>query len=594
MRIRRRMLLVSGVLLLVCLLLLVPPASATSWSNWKTKAVGDVTENSLPTYWTITSTPYSGYEDRLWSNWHDVISSKVDYDYDDEIRFSSSTSQMGVIEFTSKMKIEDTEEVIIQGQVAAWYSYAQVKTLGYVKLYDTTTQTTVWSYPIQSGTTPYSWHWQTYYEELPLNKNHDYVIKLVGCDAWSQQQVRVLWESAEVWFYAPYYRTLSHGPDTWRHEWLWHYYVCRWRSDFYFKQGPLDDMLRDHIPYVKGGGLPYGWDPCYLHEFRSVPWDTLQYDYWYSTDLPGSYGVTHSSDYEAAREGYREVEVYTRNPSLINAGHLYYVSVHYTVWATGSMTMTLESELGNENDLLAALSPPAYPVAGIEIASRDVYHNYKSYFGFFAAKALSSDSNMSTPFEESMPITYIENHQWFDVIIAGVYPHYLKIYTRLKIESKSDLTLFQEENAATARDGVDRAAKEPYIPATITFDGLATVNSVLDLAEKYNLKVLRFRFTAENGNGVIRGQGTPIGDYVIPVVELENFIEGHNLLGIQSVDVQVMPNVIELLMGDEAVFAVDFAAFLAAQNGGISPDEFSEVHWYTEDASWYLSFFGSS
>lgn len=59
---KKRAQLLSGMVLLLCLLLLIPHVEATSWSSWTTKAVGDVSESSLPTYWTITSIPFYGYE----------------------------------------------------------------------------------------------------------------------------------------------------------------------------------------------------------------------------------------------------------------------------------------------------------------------------------------------------------------------------------------------------------------------------------------------------------------------------------------------------------------------------------------------------
>lgn len=591
---KKRAQLLSGMVLLLCLLLLIPHVEATSWSSWTTKAVGDVSESSLPTYWTITSIPFYGYESQLWSDWHSVIDSGIDSDFDndEEIRFMSSTSQMGKIEFTSKMMIEDTQELIFRGQVACYFTWNQVRTLGHVKIFDTTSQTVVWSYVIESGSTPYSWYWYSFNSgKLSLNKDHDYVIKLDASDAWIDQQVRVVWESAEVWFHTPYYRTLTHGADTWRHEWLWHYYVCKWYSNFYFKQGPLDDMLRSHLPYVSGGGLPYGWNPCYLHEFRSVPYNSLEYDNWYYTNLPGSYGVTQSSEQEEQQDGYEEVEVYTRNPELIVASQTYQVQVQYTVWETGTVTMTLESELGNIYDLLAPLSAPAYPVAWMDIYTRAVNHAYKSYFGLFAATASSSHENVSTSTLRNVPITYTEHHRWFDIAIVGIYPHFLKVYTLLNIKSNSDLTAFQEDMKTMACASVSQFNEDLMIPTTITFNGLATVDSVMELVERYDLDFLRFRFTAHNDADVIRGQGTSYSDGTIPVEYLEDFIEGYDLLGIQSIDVRVSSSFIESLMNEREVFTVDLAAFLSILNAGIPLDHFSEIQWYPEDASWYLSFF---
>ena len=424
----------------------IPIVSGLSWMNWTSAAVGDISEYSLPTYWTVTSSPYSGYESYLWSNWHNVINSNVDNrDNDDhEILFTtwSQESTMGIIQFESKAEIEDATEIAFRGWFGVKFTYSQARTIGRVEIYDKTTQTTLWKKDIVSGTTPNTWKWEMFSSgPQPAVHTHDYVIRLVAKDAWKSQKVEVAWESAEPWFYSPYYRSLSHGPDTWRHDGWWHYYECRWRSDFYFKSGPLMDMIRDHRPYVTTASNPDGWDPAYVHEFRSVPYDALEGDWWYSHDLPGTVGYTNYIDIEEILQGYEEIEIYTRNPESIISGYAYYISHRYTVWKTGSVEMTLESELVNEADPEGDISPPGYPVAWIDIAERTVSHSSASYWGWWLP---ASDDYVSGDFspdssevsnETTISINYIEHHEMFDVVDS----HLIGIRNRRRIKQRDQV-----------------------------------------------------------------------------------------------------------------------------------------------------------
>ncbi len=568
-------------------------------------AVGDIWEWYLDDYWTFTSTPASGYESELWSSWEDVIDSKRDVNGNDdmEIVFNtwSDSSYMGVLELKSKMIIEDSTELIFRGRFGVRYTYGQVRTCGYVQICDITTQTTICNKAIQSSGSAGSWYWDTFYEELNLDYNHQYVIKLIGCDSWIQQKVEVAWESAEVWFNAPYYRTLSHqGYHSWRHVpkkwWIEHIYECKFYSNFRFGDGQIDDNLRDHRPYVIAGGNPYGWDPCYLHEFRSVPYQALEGDEWYATNLPGSTGYSDSSEFEEQYvDGYEEIEVYTLNPELLVAGTLYNVWVRYQVWRTGSVTVTLEGELGNEDDYLAPVSPPAYPVAYLDGPDKIVSHSEASWLELYSYSSLLSNQNTSTPLINDLDrITYLEQNQWFDVALSGYNREFLRIFTRLNIESKADLDAFVSYKDASLNAEVKSLQKGEIVPATITFDGLASADEIISLVKKYNLEVLRFRFTAQKNGDIIRGQGTPDGENVIPIEELQEFIVDYEILGFQSVDINLKSENIIPLSKEEIVFVADISAFFAVLNAGISLFEFEEVCWNVEDASWYLNYAYSS
>jgi hypothetical protein len=590
--------------IVVCLGLstwLVPPTAALGWNVWTSSAVGDVSEGTLPFYWDISSTPKSGYASYLWSDWHTVIDSNLDL-YDDvndnhEIRFStySSSNLMGVITLESESKITDTEVLYFKGRYGARFSYHQVRTLGYVRLFDVTTQTIHKSIPIYSGTSTNNWKWETFSKKYTdLNKDHEYVIQLVGNDAWISQKVEVAFESADVWFHAPYWDRAVHlDSHSWRHLGRMHYYLCEWLSDFYFKQTPIYDMVRDHRPYVVEPswpvpvGDPYGWDPCYLHEFRSVPFNALEYDNWYMTDLPGSIGDSESTELEEIFDGYEEVEIYTLNPELLQANIVCYVKIRYQVWLTGDVTVTTEAELGNEDDYQSSTSPPAYPVAYVEpLKQVTVSHSQKSYVIYYPMTTASSGSDNDT----LIPIDFQMHHEYYDVFIKGMYPSYLKVYTRLNVRSMEDLIAFQQSKSDEVQNYKLSAAAGQKIPSTITFNDLVSFQDVLNLIEKYDMDAIRYRFTAQDEFGkIVRGQGAPSDNDRLSLSELTDFINGFELLGIQSLDMFVDSNKLNQLLDDEMISIIDLSAFLTTLDFGIDINTFDEVFWFTEDASWYLN-----
>jgi hypothetical protein len=578
---------------------IIPQVDALSWSNWTSAAVGDVSENSLPTYWSIVSTPYSGYESYLWSDWHTVISSEQnkygDSNDNKEIVFStySSSSIMGIIDFTSKAEIEDTEEIAFRGRFGCRYSYNQVRTVGYVRIIDTTTQTTILSKSIESSGVNDQWSWQTFsLSSSSLDPSHDYVIKLTANDAWIQQKVEVAFESADVWAHSPYWRRIVEQGHSWRYIPRGYYYLCTILSDFYFKATPIADLNRDHRPYVTEGliiGDPYGWDPCYLHEFRSYLAGTYEGDDWYATDMPGSVGYTDSTEAEELLDGFEEVEVYTRNPELFTANVVYYVQVRYQVWNTGWVDVVLEAELGNEDDYMAGLSPPAFPVAYMNLEEESFYHTSKSFY-WYPSFALAEEDNPSIT--TVVPINIIDSHQRYDVIMKGLYPYYLKVFTKIDVEDKEGLLELKSSLNSNIDSLLNTVSEDTEVRASLTFDRLATVENILRLVDSYDLEVDNFRFTAQNGVHILRGQGTPNGEDIIPMNELNDFIPKYDLLGIQSLDVRVKARFLESLESDELIDALDISAFLSVINAGIDLDSFQEVHWYSEDASWYISYYG--
>jgi len=596
MRLERKRL-VSTIMFLLLLGLtiapFVPTADATSWSTWQTKAVGDVEEWQMPSYWTFTSTPYAGYEHKLWSSWMDVIQVRQDLfvNYDQEILFDtySDAGIMGQLVLESRMKIEDARDLIFRGRFGCKYSYAQIRTVGSVEIFDLTTQSSVWKRDIVTNGYANSWNWLTFSSPgdlgsiLNLIQSRDYVIRLRAADAWIQQKVQVAWESAEVWFYSPGYRTLVE----YAHDWYGSNYRCYVESDYYFRQGPLDDMLRDHLPYVGGGGFPWGWNPCYLHEFRSEPYTALEYDQWYATTMPGVIGHTWSGMEEQQDDDYDEVEVYTRNPELMMAYYTYNSRIRYVVLEMGYVDMTLEAELGNENDWVAFFDAPAYAVGWLEIDGETLYHSQSS-----ALEQVFKAAGDMIPSNDSQVIEYREHHSWYDIIVSGEYPHYASIYTRINIEglkTRADLETLIADMQAEALTDATHLNSELSIPATITFSSILEVNRVLDLIDRYKLVVDSFGFTASDGSGCLRGQGTPSTDESIPLSELKAFIGEYELVGIHRIDVELSPAILEMLIDDESVAVVNFLAFVALNNAGIDLTGINEIQWITEDPSWYIN-----
>ncbi|MHA1135566.1 MAG: hypothetical protein ACTSSE_03690 [Candidatus Thorarchaeota archaeon] len=232
-------------------------------------------------------------------------------------------------------------------------------------------------------------------------------------------------------------------------------------------------VTTNHRPYVTIASNPDGWDPAYVHEFRSVPYDALEGDWWYSHDLPGTVGYTNSIDMEEILQGYEEIEIYTRNPESIISGYAYYISHRYTVWKAVSVEMTLESELVNEADPEGEISPPGYPVAWIDMAERTVSHSSASYWGWWLP---ASDDYISGDFspdssevsnETTISINYIEHHEMFDVIIEGIYPHYLKVLTKLNVDSKADTENLLAEMRTRTSNTRDYAESSPRIHVTV-------------------------------------------------------------------------------------------------------------------------------
>ncbi|MFO7835740.1 MAG: hypothetical protein R6V83_03725 [Candidatus Thorarchaeota archaeon] len=274
------------------------------------------------------------------------------------------------------------------------------------------------------------------------------------------------------------------------------------------------------------------------------------------------------------------------------------MSIRYTVHETGSVDVTLENELGNEDDNKAGLSPPAYPVAGIPIVTNTYSHDQKSY-RVWPLYSLASSSPNHQYTQPSLNASYdsrgnsiklVENHQLFNVFLIGRYPDYLKAYVQLKIESKEDLSKFISDKRKIANNAYSKLAKESNVPATITFNGIKTVEDTLDLVENFDLDLIRFRFTARNNDGhIIRGQGKPCGPDLVPLETLYSFIGSHKLEGIQSIDVRATPSVIEQISGSGKVASVDFSALCAILNANIDVGDFNEVVLYVEDASWYLN-----
>ncbi len=120
---------------------------------------------------------------------------------------------------------------------------------------------------------------------------------------------------------------------------------------------------------------------------------------------------------------------------------------------------------------------------------------------------------------------------------------------------------------------------------------MVSERQIIDLVERYGLNILRFKFTADNGEEIARGQGVPAGNNIIPIEELQQFIGDYSLVGFQSLDVEIDAAFLEALISEESILVLDIASFLFMNDIGISMDDFAEVEFHTEDASWYLSYF---
>jgi hypothetical protein len=557
-------------------------------------AVGDVAEWQMQTYWSFTSTPVSGYEGNLWSHWSDVLSVQQEllFNGDKEILFDtySDSDLMGYLTLESKMKMEEVKSLIFRGRFGWKFTYGGVRTLGSVEIFDLTSQSTVWKKDIKSNGVVNVMYWSSfaspieYPDILNLDKDHDYVIRLKAKDVWSGQKVRVVWESAEVWFYSPDYRTLRH----YKHDWtLPGDYRCYVQSRYNFRTGPLDDMLREHRPYVLGGGLPWGWNPCYLHEFRSEPYTKMEYDLWWTTTMPGVVDHTWSDLGEQEDDGYDEVEIYSKNPELFWSLYTYDTRIRFVVLETGDVDVTVESELGNENDWYALFDPPAYPVAYIELIEKTFTHSYSSSPQYqFKALAMMESHN------ETQSIDYSEDHDWFYVRVVGEYPEFLDIYTRINedlIHTPDDLESLIAYMKRTALNDIEMMGVETKIPATITFNGIQSVEDIVDFVARFELDVRGFSFTATDGKSIMRGEGTPSDTEIIPLDDLRSFITDYDLVGIHGIDVIMNGKVIEQLVVDEMIAVLNFLGFSALRNANIDPASFTRIRWFTEDPSWYLN-----
>lgn len=561
---------------------------ATPWVNWKSGAVGDIAENWLPDYWTITSTPYSGYSSYIWSDWEDVVDSGYGVDhngnFDTEILFTtySSFTFMGSLMFESKMEIEDAKIIQMRGLVGCRFTYSGVRTVGSVQLFDVTTQTSLFTFPIVTSSIANQFIWIPYASlPTPVSTSHDYVIRLIVKDAWISQKVEVRFESAEVWSHAPYFASLTKWSDTGNE--------TKWNSYFGFKTGEIDDMKRDHRPYVLGDVLTaWGWDPCYIHEFRSEPYWILDYNEYYLTNLPGIVGDTESTDAEEIADGYEEVEVFTRSVESLLANVLYYVRVGYYIEGSGTVTMTLEAELGNEADIVAILDPPARPVAYLDL--KEVDANYGSPQLLFLANDIPvlEENNLSV---YSSPIYYYEQNDYFEVIVVGDYPNNLKVYTRVNVENQLSLSEYIENQRFSNLDkSGDLVAAYTEIPVTITFNSALSVEDTLSLIDFYDLNVQKFRYSAWDGHTRLQGQGVPYEGEIIPFDIIEGYLEDSEFLGIHSLIVLVNPSIVDTLMNDKKVAVVDISAAIALFNTGLDISGFGEIHWYLEDVTWYLNY----
>jgi hypothetical protein len=174
------------------------------------------------------------------------------------------------------------------------------------------------------------------------------------------------------------------------------------------------------------------------------------------------------------------------------------------------------------------------------------------------------------------------------VIVEGIYPYYIKAFTRINVDNQEDTHGLSESMFLNIDSIVNRTSEDTEVRACLTFDGLASIGDVLGLVERLGLELDQFRFTAQNGEHAIRGQGTPSTVDTIPLDEFKEPIPGYGLLGIQSIDVRVKASLLESLAAESIVRVLDASAFLSILDAGIVLDDYQEVHWYTEDVSWHL------
>ncbi|MGV9169424.1 MAG: hypothetical protein ACOC38_05720 [Promethearchaeia archaeon] len=558
----------------------VLPVEAISWVNWKTAAVGDIATPYLGGHWSFTSSPKSGYENYLWDYWTDVLYSQGDYSNtgDLEIVFDTTgdSSTMCYLTMESKMEMTGANLLRFRGRYGCRFSYSGVRTVGYVRIYDKTDDTVFYTDDIETSGTANQWSWNTFDSDKNIIElGHNYVIKLFAKDAWISQTVQVAFESAEPWVHAPYYRTLNEYYRTST--------TCRWRSDFKFKQGAIDDLLRDHRPYVMEDDgnywMAYGWDPCYSHEFQSEPYTLLEANGWYSTNLPGVVQYTESDENEEQYDEYEEIEVSTRSVASLSADYPYYVKVGYNIMHDGTATVTLEAELGNEKDDRGLLDPPAMPVAWLELTD-----NQATYGG-----GGSDPTPDSYSLSDGTPISHTIQNDWIRVGLTGVYPYHLKMTTMVTRKAEEELSNFIDYQR-TIVSGIDfQNMSDEYIPVTVTLGEPMTIKEFEGFADSYRIGLDKFRFAARNGDDLMQGQGVPNESGGVPKDVLSEYIEGGDLIGIHSFDGYVSPTMLYRLLDSDDVAIVDASALFALQSLDAELVDFYEVSWFSQDLAWIVN-----
>jgi len=584
---KERIRMVSLLLLIMMGIGTVPvlEAEGTPWVNWRTAAVGDIPTYDLDTYWSFTGSPVSGYENYLWNHWTDVVVSGgnlyVNGDYEIVFDTTSTSSIMGYLTIESKMEISGADLIRFRGRFGCKFSYGGVRTVGAVRVYDKTAGVTVINEPITTSSTANQWKWSTFNErrESGIYTSHDYVIQLFAKDAWISQTVKVAFESAEPIAHAPYYKTLFESDRS--------SYHCRWKSRFSFGEGAIDDLLRDHRPYVETTGSPYGWDSCYLHEFQSRPYYLLEANSgWYSTNMPGIVDITESDEEEEADDKYEEIEVFTKNPELLSAGVIYYVEVEYWIEMAGTAEITLEAELGNEADYAAWFDPPAMPVCWLILDDEEATYEMENTLSYIEYSGqLSSTSDL----DNDTPISYAWCNEWFAVSINGVYPYHVEISTMLAKKAEGNVDGFIDHMREMSSKIGCKSISDKNIPVSVTLEEPMSVEKFEEFIETYSIDLETFCFAARHGAEVIQGQGALDDLEKIPRDKLDYFIDGADFIGIPSFDGYLPKSMLRQLMNSSDVAIVDVAALFALEHFNINLSDFREISWFSQDLAWFVN-----
>ncbi|MDF1538154.1 MAG: hypothetical protein P1Q69_04550 [Candidatus Thorarchaeota archaeon] len=558
----------------------ITPVEATSWTSWTSAAVGDVYFYQLEDYWSFTSTPVSGYGGNLWSNWGDVITCALDHNSnnDKEIIFGTygSSSYMGYLTIESNYKIEGADLLHFRGHYGWKFSYAGVRTLGSIEIYDLTTGLTVWDETIVSDGTTNTWKWKSFYSppEISVSTSHDYVIRLKAKDVWSSQKVEIAFEAAEPWFFAPHFVSFYESSSTQT--------TCKWKTYFGFKQGAIDDMIREHRPYVKHDGFPFGWNPCYIKEFRSDPWTILEANSWYSTNLPGTVGYTESNEDEEESDEYEEIEVYTLNPEYLSAGTVYYIEVGYDIVGSGTVIMSLESELANEADWIGVFDPPGFAVGWLEIDEDTETYSLGNFY--LSSDTISSEGAINV--KESFPIECSYMNDWYSISIVGMYPYNLRINENLHHNATRQIDNYKSLMDSMTRQLTSASDSNTKIPVTVTLDRPLDTLAFNSFIQKYGLDLEYFRFSARNGSDIIQGQGVPNSSDEIPIRILEGYIDGCDFNGIHSFDAYISLSNLRMLSVSNDVAIIDTAVYHVLSSLGLDVSDFFEVTWFKQDVAW--------